>query len=334
MLDIGIVGASGLVGEKLTEIIADKLDCNLRLFGNKSVGKQIIFRTKKIIIEPTQNLTNGNIDYALFCAGNDVSQSFVPKAVANGTTCIDNSSAFRLDGDVPLVVTDINGEQIKNAKIIANPNCSTIQVALALNPLLQFEPTSVTAVTYQSVSGAGKDALDDLKANSTYGKLKALPHPICDNLIPQIGEITQTGYTTEEVKMQKELCKILSLQNLAVNSFCVRVPITVCHGVFVNVKLNRDFSLQQIRNALQMQNNVLVFDNPNYGVYPMPTMLRNTKYVGVGRIVRDVTGNGINMWVVADNLLRGASYNAYEILEKAIFYNKQNGNPTDKNQTG
>ena len=321
MKTIAIVGACGLVGDKLVELLENRLpDVNVRLFGNSSVGTRVIFRNRPTVIENCAELLHGGIDYALFMATNEVAKEYVPKLVERGVTCIDNSSAFRLEKDVPLVVPCINGELIRGKKLIANPNCSTIQVVVAINALKGLQPTKMTAVTYQSTSGAGRNGIADLTEQRCYGKLACFSHPIYDNLIPCIGKIQEDGFTDEERKMIFESRKILDMPDLQVNAFCARIPITVGHGVFVNLHLKEKVDLAKIRELLKNAPNVLLFDDAESGVYPMPVMLRNTKYVGVGRITKDPTANAVNFFVVADNLLRGASYNALEILIEALKY--------------
>ena len=323
MTNIAIVGATGLVGEKLCGIIANNMpNARVRLFGNTSVGSKMTYRNKSIVVESCDNLVCGQLDYAMFMATNDVSAKYIPMLTARGVTCIDNSSHFRLKKDVPLVVPCINGELVKGSKLIANPNCSTIQVVVAVNALKSLQPTKMTAVTYQAVSGAGKAGLSDLVEGNCYGKLRSFPHPICDNVIPCIGEVRKDGVTTEERKLTDESRKILDLPHLKVNSFCARIPVSVGHSVFVNLQFKNKVNLEEIRELLKNAPNVLLFDDAQNGLYPMPTMLRNTKYVGVGRIYKDPTANAVNFFVVADNLLRGAAYNAYEILETALNEDK------------
>lgn len=325
MKTLAIVGASGLVGEKLTQIVAGKdLNVNVRLFGNTSVGKKVEMRGKRLTIEPCSNILDGEINYAMFMANEEVAKTYVPTLAQRGVICIDNSSYFRLKRDVPLVVTSINGGLVGGSKIIANPNCSTIQTVIAVNALKCFEPVKLTAATYQSVSGAGKDGIIDLAQKSGYGKLKCFRHPIYDNLIPCIGAINERGLTSEEMKLVAESRKILGLPRLKVNSFCCRVPVNVGHGVFVNLKCRKDIDLDLARELLSSEENILLMDGED--LYPMPKTIANTKYVGVGRVHIDPTDKrAINMFVVADNLLRGAAYNAYEILAEAIAYeNKYN----------
>jgi len=318
MKTLAIVGASGLVGEKLINIVADKRPpVKLRLFGNASVGKKVEFCGKKLTIEPCCALTDGKIDYAMFMANEQVAQTYVTALSQKGVICIDNSAHFRLKRGVPLVVTSVNGDLIKDSKIIANPNCSTIQTVIAVNALKSLQPVKMTAATYQSVSGAGRDGITDLLSNSGYGKLKCFEHPIADNLIPHIGETKECGLTSEELKLVYESKKILRLPRLKVNSFCCRVPITVGHGVFVNLQCRTKIDVDEARSLLSAEKNIIVMDGS--GLYPMPQTIRNTKYVAVGRISRDPTNEkAINMFIVADNLLRGAAYNAYEILEECM----------------
>ena len=316
MKNIAIVGATGLVGEKLVEIMSENLSgANVRLFGNSSVGSFVKYKGKDTLVEHCDNLLNAQLDYAMFMATNEVAAKYIPKLIKRGVTCIDNSSHFRLKNGVPLVVPCINGHTIANSLLIANPNCSTIQVVIALNALKELGLTKMTAVTYQAVSGAGRDGIIDLSEKNSYGKLKAFRHPIYDNVIPMIGDLRKDGFTTEERKLTDESRKILDLPRLKVNAFCARIPVTTGHGVFVNAHFKQKVDLDHVRSLMKNAPNVLLLDDPTNGLYPMPTTVRNTKYVGVGRLVKDPTSNAINFFVVADNLLRGAAYNAYEILQ-------------------
>ncbi len=321
MSSIAIVGANGLVGNKLTDILVDKLPQHkLLLFGKTSVGQKITTLGKSFVIRDMNELHN--CDYAMFMANENVARQYLPPLANNGTVCIDNSSAFRMQKGVPLVVPQINSDTVGCCKLIANPNCTTIQVAIALNALKSLQIQSVTVVTMQSVSGAGKEALDDLENQNSYGKLKSFTHPIYDNIIPQIGDILEDGSTKEEQKLKQELPKILNFP-LSVNSFCVRVPITVGHCAFVNVKFAQQFTIEQVKELLKKEKDVLLFDDKENCIFPMPQVLRHTHFVGVGRLCLDNNG-GLNMFVVADNLLRGAAYNAYQILKIALKNNGDN----------
>ena len=326
MKTVAIVGANGLVGKKMLDILNNNLpELNVRLFGNTSVGDKVEFRNRSAVVEPCDALSDGGIDYAVFVATEEVSARYIPPLASRGVICIDNSAHFRLCTDVPLVVPCINGRKIDGHNIIANPNCSTIQTVIALNALMPLCPTKFTAVTYQSASGAGKQGLDDLNERNGYGKLRCFKHPLFDNILPAIGAAENDGFTVEERKMMRESKKILDLPHLKVNAFCARVPVSVGHCVFVNVRLKKKFTVDEVRQLLHAAPNVLLFDDAPSDIYPLPSMMRNTKYVGVGRITKDPTANAVNMFTVADNLLRGASYNAYEILQY-IVQHKENAN--------
>ncbi len=314
-MKIAIVGATGLVGESLCDILARNLpNATLQLYGNKSVGKRVCYGAKWYTVMSTENILQSLPDVAMFMANEDVAKQYIPQLAKLGVPCIDNSSYFRLHKDVPLVVPSINKHTIGQSKIIANPNCTTIQVAMALDCLKSLVPNKATVATYQATSGAGRDGLLDLQENRGYGKLRAFAHPIANNVIPLVGSVTESGYSTEEIKMQNECAKILQT-DIAINCFCARVPVSVGHGAFVNVQFERPFTIEQVQKSLQGGRDILTFDQKDSNLLPMPMCVRGSKYVGVGRIVRDQTANGINMFVVADNVLRGASYNAYEILQ-------------------
>lgn len=314
-MKIAVVGATGLVGESLCNILARNTpNATLQLYGNKSVGTRVCYGSKWYNILPTKGIFEQLPNVAMFMANEAVAKEYIPQLAELGVTCIDNSSYFRLCKDVPLVVPSINKHTIGKSKIIANPNCTTIQVAMALNCLKTLSPCKATVVTYQATSGAGRDGLQDLQENRGYGKLKAFAHPIANNVLPLVGSITESGYSTEEIKMQNECTKILD-REMGINCFCARVPVSVGHSAFVNVQFERPFTIEQVHNLLQKGQDILTFDNNTSNLLPMPMGVRGSKYVGVGRVFRDRTSNGINMFVVADNILRGASYNAYEILQ-------------------
>lgn len=320
-MSIAVVGANGLVGAKLTEILADKFpNSKLLLYGNTSVGQKVFLTGRAHKIQPVSQILKDKPNYAMFMANEEVAKQYVPQ-LSNYCVCIDNSSAFRLTRGVPLVIPQVNGQTVGCSKVIANPNCTTIQVVIALSALQDLKPLGMTVATYQAVSGAGRDGLIDLAEKHSYGKLKCFPHPIYDNVIAQIGDVLPDGSTTEEQKMRNETKKILDMPNFEVNSFCARVPVSVGHGAFVNVKLGEPFELDDVRELLKKEKDVLLFDNAENRLFPMPQVLRHTHFVGVGRLSKDGRG-GLNMFVVADNLLRGAAYNAYQILELSM---KNNG---------
>lgn len=314
MKNVALVGATGLVGEKLLNVLrnnlADKI--KLQIYGNKSVGKRLLFGDKWVTVESVDKLMSQRPDFALFATDNDVSLQYIPQLSKNGVVCIDNSSAFRMREDVPLVVPSVNPQTAFGAKIIANPNCVTIPIAMILSALRCLTPTAVTVATYQSASGAGREGLSDLTLRRKPPRAKCFTEGIADNVIPKIGEICPDGYTSEEHKLIDESRKILGLPDLAVNCMCVRVPVTVGHCCFVNVRFQKTFTLDKVKQLLGQSTDLIVLDK----CLPMPSLMRNTKYVGVGRLTKDVTcDNGLNLFAVSDNLLRGAAVNAYQILQ-------------------
>ncbi len=319
MAKIAVIGASGLVGNKLVQILADKLPQHtIVLCGNNSVGNKIEVGGKSWTVQPIEAASN--CDYATFMTDDKVSQQYLPQFAQKGIVCIDNSAAFRLTKGVPLVVPQVNGQTVGCSKAIANPNCTTIQIAITLSALTEFGPRHVNAVTMQSASGAGREGLLDLTERRSYGKLKSFPHPIFDNVLPKIGEALPDGTTTEERKIVSELPKILQL-NCPISAFCTRVPISVGHCALVQVKFDSPPSITAVREAFKRTPNVLLFDDTPHNVYPTPQVLRNTHFVGVGRIFIDEEDT-LNFFTVADNLLTGAAYNAYKILEISL---KNNG---------
>lgn len=315
MKKLAIVGVTGLVGEKMLEIAEKSREQNVRVFASgKSIGKRIKYLDGFLTVEGTASLEDFAPTHALFATEADVSKQLIPPLTRRGTVCIDNSSAYRLAQNVPLVVPCVNGLLARGQKLIANPNCTTIQTVIALNALKKFGLKRVTAVSYQAVSGAGKNGLADLN-NDGSEPLRAFKYPICDNVIPAIGKVKPDGYTAEEHKLMDETKKILQMPWLQVNAFCVRVPVRFCHSVFVSAELNEPFSLPEIRRAFKNSPCVTLCDNVKNDVYPMPVDFAGKTDVGVGRITRDKSQNAVNFFVVADNVLRGASYNAWEILQ-------------------
>jgi aspartate-semialdehyde dehydrogenase len=322
MVRIGIVGATGLVGSKLIEIINKKSsDANYFLFASsRSVGSKIRVLGKLLPVIDVEKIMDYDLDYCIFVASNEISAKFVPLLIMNGTRCIDNSSYFRLDDDVPLVVDAVNGQLVKDKMLIANPNCSAVHLVTVLSVLKPYGIKRVVVSTYQSVSGAGKLALDDLNHACNYANMNSeLPHPIHDNFFPHIDEFTDSGYTKEELKVMAECKKILQLPDLAITCNAVRIPVTVCHGAYMNIELSSEFDIDDIRRALSACPIVVVADDNEHHIYPMPLLARNTSNVYVGRIARDLSKDDtLNCFVVSDNLLRGAAYNAYEILLRMV----------------
>jgi len=262
-----------------------------------------------------------DIDVALFSAGGGISKEFAPKFRDKGAVVVDNSSAWRMDKDIPLVVPEANPEALKNhGGIIANPNCSTIQVMPILKVLQdKYGLKRVVYSTYQAVAGAGKKGLDDLENNLQGKPSTNFPHQIAFNALPHIDVFLENGYTKEEEKMINETKKILNLPNLKVTATCVRIPVKFGHGVSVNVELERPFELEDVVKAFEEKEGVIVQNDGKNKVYPMPITAQDTDEVYVGRIRRDDTvDNGLNLWVVADNIRKGAATNTIQIAETLI----------------
>ncbi len=322
---VAVIGASGLVGLTVLKVLEEKAFSNVSymLFSsNSSAGNKVHFLGEDYVLcELSDSSFNYNFDYAIFCAGSDVAEKFAPIAVSHGTTIIDNSSFFRMNPDVPLIVPEVNISEVKNSKgIISNPNCSTIQAMLVLKPLDdKYKIKRIVYSTYQAVSGAGKLAISDLETKASSDNLKAFPYPIYNNCIPQIDSFTSSGYTKEELKMINETRKILGRPNLPITATCVRVPVVNSHSESINIEFENDFDIYDVKVLLQNSPGVLVVDNIEKEQYPLATKANGYDEVFVGRIRKDYSINhGLNLWVVADNLRKGAATNAVQILEYLI----------------
>lgn len=320
-VNVAVVGATGLVGRKILEILEERnfpINNIIFLASEKSEGNTIEFRGKSYKVKKLdENSFDGEIDLALFAAGGSVAEKFVPLAIKNGVKVVDNSSFYRMDKDVVLVVPEINKEKItKDTMLIANPNCSTIQSVLALKPIFDnFKIKRIVYNTYQAVSGGGEKALEDLY-NKTNKKWK---YKIYNNVLPQIDDFTENGYTKEEIKMINETRKILGDENLKITATTARVPVENSHAISINVELDRDFDLDYIREILSKQEGVKLVDDIENEIYPIPTQASGKDDVFVGRIRRDFSvDHGINLWCVADNIRKGAATNAVENAEVLI----------------
>ena len=322
-INLAIVGATGVVGQKFLEVIDERkipFD-NLYLFASKkSAGKEIIFQGKTYtVIELNEaNIKAHDIDFALFSAGGSTALTYAPIFAKQKTIVIDNSSAFRMYQDVPLVVPEVNADQaFKHNYIIANPNCSTIQAALVLKPLHDhYGLKRVVMSTYQAVSGAGIEGIHDLENELETGHTKKFPYQIHHNVIPQIDVFLEDGNTKEEEKMMNEMKKILNLPHLKITATAVRVPVVHGHSESINIEFNKAFELSSIYNILEDAPGVIVYDNPSELKYPMPILAEGKDEVFVGRIRTDKSVDyGINCFVVADNIRKGAATNAVQILE-------------------
>ena len=324
--NLAIVGATGLVGTTVLKVLEERnfpFDNLYIMASAKSAGTTITFKGKDYVVEElTEESFKKPIDIAIFSAGGSVSQKFAPIAAKCGVTVVDNSSAWRMDKDVPLVVPEVNADDIKwNKGIIANPNCSTIQAVVVLKPLYdKYGLKRVIYSTYQAVSGTGLKGIQDLKsglAGST--ETVAYPHPIYGNCLPHIDVFTENGYTKEEMKMIKETHKILGDDKIGVTATTVRVPIFDCHSESINIELEKPFEVEDVKKLLEGSNGVIVQDDPANNVYPLARNIAGKDGVYVGRIRRDFSvENGLNIWVVADNIRKGAATNAIQIAEELI----------------
>lgn len=322
---IAIVGATGLVGQTVLQVLEEKnfTDFKYELLASKrSQGKKIRFMNKEYEVEElTQNTFDKKIDYAIFVAGSEISKEYARLAVQKGTIVIDNSSYFRMDEDVPLIVPEVNPEDIKKHRgIIANPNCSTIQAVVALKPLDdKYKIKRIVYSTYQAVSGAGSKGIKDLENTLKGLKNQKFPYPIANNCIPQIDSFTENGYTKEEMKMINETRKILNNPQMKITATTVRVPILNSHSESINVEFEKDFEIEELKTLLSNSPSIVLQDDISKEVYPLAVATTGKDEVYVGRIRRDDSiESGINMWVVADNIRKGAASNAVQILELLI----------------
>lgn len=323
---LAIVGASGLVGNTVLKVLEERnlpISEYVLFASSRSANKKIDFLGEQYIIkELTENSFDEGFDFAIFAAGGEISQKYAPIAASKGCIVIDNSSAFRMDKDVPLVVPEINPEDISwNKGIIANPNCSTIQAVVPLNILNQkYKIKRIVYSTYQAVSGAGQKGIEDLESGiAGNNTTKKFPYPIFNNCLPHIDVFLENGYTKEEMKMINETRKILHNQDLQITATAVRVPVLNCHSESINIEFENDFDLEELKNSLSNSKGIVVQDSPENNIYPLAIFADNHDEVFVGRIRRDYSVKyGVNLWVVADNIRKGAATNAVQILEQLI----------------
>jgi aspartate-semialdehyde dehydrogenase len=323
--NVAVVGATGLVGRTMIRVLEERnfpVDELLPLASERSVGKEVVFHGKNIPVQKLEPDRFKNIQIALFSAGASVSKEFAPHAVKAGTVVIDNSSAFRMDVNVPLVVPEVNQAQVfAHHGIIANPNCSTIQMVVVLKPLHdRFRIKRVVVSTYQSVTGAGQRAVSQLEDELAKRPLreKKFPHPIAFNCLPHIDVFFDDGYTKEELKMKQETVKIMG-EMIAVTATTVRVPVMGGHSESVNIEFERPCSVSEVRDILKSAPGIVLQDDPANNVYPMPITAHDKDDVFVGRVRMDETiPSGINLWIVSDNIRKGAATNAVQIAEALI----------------
>jgi aspartate-semialdehyde dehydrogenase len=321
-MKVAVVGATGMVGHVMLEVLAErKLPITefLLVASERSVGKEMEFEGKNYSIIGLETAVAAQPDIALFSAGGETSLEWAPKFAAVGTTVIDNSSAWRMDPSKKLIVPEINGDQLTaEDKIIANPNCSTIQMVLALAPLHKaFGIKRLIISTYQSITGTGVKAVAQLNSEAE-GKPAdmAYPHPIHKNALPHCDVFLENDYTKEEMKLVHETHKILGDDRLGITATAIRIPVVGGHSECVNIEFEKPFEIDAIRKLLDQTSGVIVQDNPKTNTYPMPIYAAGKDEVFVGRIRRDTShDNAVNMWIVADNLRKGAATNTIQIAE-------------------
>ena len=330
---IALIGATGAVGQVFLRILEERNfpASDIRLCASeRSFGKKIKVRGEKLIVEEATPQLLSEVDFVFISASGSVSRQMAPLAVDQGAIVIDKSSAFRMDPTVPLVVPEINPEDLHDHHgIIASPNCTTTPMVMALKPLNEANPAKrIVAASYQSVTGTGASAGEELLAQSRDvldGKdasMNVYPHQIAFNVLPHVEEFLENGYTTEEMKMQNETRKILHAPDLKVSTTCVRVPVMVSHAEAINVEFTDPISPGEVREILSTMPGVRVVDDPQANVYPMPVQSEGEDDVFVGRIRKDISlDNGIAMWLTCDNLRKGAALNALQIAEEMLARN-------------
>ncbi|GGG28579.1 aspartate-semialdehyde dehydrogenase [Hymenobacter glacieicola] len=325
-MKVAVVGATGLVGGEMLKVLAERnfpVTELLPVASEKSVGQEIEFRGQKYKVVSMDDAIAARPAVAIFSAGGSISKEQAPRFAEVGTVVIDNSSAWRMDPTKKLVVPEINAKELTpDDKIIANPNCSTIQMVVALNKLHEaYKVQRIVVSTYQSVTGTGKKAVDQLMQERSGAEVtsQAYPHPIDLNVLPHIDVFEDNGYTKEEMKMVKETKKIMGDENIRVTATTVRIPVVGGHSEAINVEFEQEFELEDVFRILRETEGVEVVDDVQHNVYPMPKDAHGKDAVLVGRLRRDETQpRTLNMWVVADNLRKGAATNAVQIAEKML----------------
>ncbi|GIP36869.1 aspartate-semialdehyde dehydrogenase [Paenibacillus sp. J31TS4] len=334
LFNVAVVGITGAVGEQIIRLLDERnfpIQSLKLLASKRSAGKTVSFKGQEIVIEEATPSSFEGVDIAFFSAGGDISKELVPHAIKAGAVCIDNTSAYRMDPETPLVVPEVNVDMIKENKgVIANPNCSTIQMVATLKPLYdRFGISRIIVSTYQAVSGAGSRAIDEMLRQSRAvldGEevtpdilpVGSLPrkHQIAFNAIPQIDKFLENGFTNEEMKMINETKKIMGDDSIEVTATCVRIPVTYGHSESVYVELKDDFDMEEIRSLLANAPGIVLQDNPEEQDYPLATDAAGKIETFVGRVRRDLNNpRALNMWIVSDNLLKGAAWNAVQIGE-------------------
>ncbi len=324
-MKVAVVGATGMVGTVMLKVLSEQkfpVTTLIPVASERSIGKEITYEGNAYPIVSMQDAINAKPDIALFSAGGNTSLEWAPKFEAVGTTVIDNSSAWRMDETKKLVVPEINANQLTASdKIIANPNCSTIQMVVALAPLhRKYRIKRIVVSTYQSITGTGVKAVRQLESEYAGEKGEmAYPYPIHRNALPHCDVFVENGYTKEEVKLVNETKKILDDNTIAITATAIRIPVVGGHSESVNVEFENDFDVDEVRKILHESPGIVVQDNPDVNVYPMPIYAEGKDDVFVGRIRRDGSQpNSLNMWIVSDNLRKGAATNAVQIAQHLV----------------
>ena len=324
-MKVAVVGATGVVGTVMLELLDKRkfpVTEIIPVASERSIGNKIKFHGKEYSIVSLTDAVEMKPDIALFSAGGSTSLEWAPKFAEKGTRVVDNSSAWRMDSTKKLIVSEVNSESLtEHDYIIANPNCSTMQMLVVLAPLhRKFKIKRLVISTYQSVSGTGKNAIDQLYSERNGSKPeKVYPYSIDQNLLPHCDVFEEGGYTKEENKLINETRKILNDNSIQITSTAVRVPIEICHGESVNIEFEDDYKLEEVFSILRSSPGLIVEDDPDKNIYPMPINASNKDEVFVGRIRRDFSiKSGLNLWIVADNLRKGAATNTIQIAEKLI----------------
>ncbi len=334
LFNVAVVGATGAVGEQIIRLLEERNFPikELKLLSSaRSAGVKLSFKGQEVTVQEATPESFQGVDIAFFSAGGDVTKALAPHAVEAGTICIDNTSAYRMDPETPLVVPEVNVEKINEHKgIIANPNCSTIQMVAALKPLYdRYGISRIIVSTYQAVSGAGAKAINEMlrqskevlegnEANPEILPVGSLPvkHQIAFNAIPQIDKFLDNGFTNEEMKMILETKKIMGDESIEVTATCVRIPVVYGHSESVYVELKEDFDVEEVKTLLANAPGIVLVDNPAEQQYPLATDAAGKLETFVGRVRRDLSNpKALNMWIVSDNLLKGAAWNAVQIAE-------------------
>lgn len=327
-MKVAVIGVTGMVGQIILKVLEERnfpLTELIPVASKRSVGQKVKYAQKEYTIFSMEEAFNSKPDIAFFSAGGEISKQYAKEFAQNGTTVIDNSSAFRLDEEVPLIVPEINKHILREEhKIIANPNCSTTQLVMVLNPLhKKYNIKRAVISTYQSVTGTGKEAVDQLEGEISGENPKMVyPYQIFKNALPHCDVFDDLGYTKEEMKLVHETQKILDDRSIAVTATAVRVPVQGGHSESVNLEFRNPFEESDVRRLLRRTEGVIVQDNPDTNTYPMPFYAEGKDEVFVGRIRRDLSqSNSMNLWIVADNLRKGAATNAVQIAEYLVKRN-------------